>query len=272
VFKILRPSFRDWGPWAAFLLLPLLVVSGPANQHFGWDTYLLTPLIGWTILIGRLATLAIERRHFAGLSRPTIGVLILAALLIQTRASASIWADETELWETALKRESNHFTLVVVAKTALAKGDLARAWPIILGIRETYPTHPELPYLLGRGIYDNPTLSPDEREAWFRRYELSGPWYQYYRAASLARQGRFAEADDRMNDVIKNQLPTALQYFGPEISAITAAWYAMCVYAKREACSEHVAKVRAALPQSKWSDSAFRERLALFKLSFNSQN
>lgn len=80
--------------WGLFAILPLLVVNGPSNQHFGWDTYLLTPLIGWTFILAFTMKSLLERKI---LSEKSISILILTVFTlfsIQTKISSDAWQDD----------------------------------------------------------------------------------------------------------------------------------------------------------------------------------
>jgi hypothetical protein len=270
----LRTQHSIISKWLLFLILPLAVVSGPSNQHFGWDPYLLTPLIGWTILLSVFFKFYIKKvRHNSNFATNSILItvaLIILAFAIQTKYAANAWANEDTLWTTALQREAHPMAIVAAAKLALHKhGDTHSAWDLTMGLLNAYPKHPELPYLIGRTIYDNKNLSVQEKSSLFEKYNQEGAWFVYYSAAFAASQKQFDFATEKMATLFKANEIRAIQYFGPEISGVAANYYAMCEFAKRPDCNERILAIKATLAPSMWDRNEFSKRLSLFNLQFN---
>lgn len=253
---------KEFYRWTLLMALPLFVVTAKRTQHTGWDTYLLPAMTGWILLMGfALQRLAVWARHSPHAFLKPVALTFAAALFVflsaETKISADAWASDRTLWVKALERESYHMAIVANAKRALMDGDHKRAWELISWLKDAYPHHPDLGYLLGQGIYKNPNMSPPQKYAEFEKNMLSSPWYQYYWAALEATQGQYAEADDRIQKLWDQDQKGAVLAFAENLGLMAANWQAMCEKAHRTECASRVDLVRAAVPASRWPASEY---------------
>jgi hypothetical protein len=254
--------------WGLFTILPLLVVNGPSNQHFGWDTYLLTPLVGWTFILTITMKSLLERKI---LSEKSISILLLTVLTlfsIQTKISSDAWQDDESMWTQSVNTERTQASLAGFVKTNLSlRKNIHEMWSFVNELMQRFPNHPDIGYLLGRLIFEDNQLSLEEKKDLFLKYNLKSPWFIYYRAAFDASQRNFSEADNRLLTLFSGDKQAVL-HFKDKLGEITASWYAMCVFAGNENCKEHIYMIRNSVSASNWSESQFRERLSSFGLNF----
>jgi hypothetical protein len=255
--------------WGIFSALPMLVVNGPSNQHYGWDTYLLTPLIGWAFIMGFTVKTIIKNQTLAYKPVLIFSMLILILFSIQTRRSADAWQNQESLWTRALETEPTPISIAGYVKLNLSnQKNIHEMWPLILSLHDSYPKNHELPYLLGRTIYEDKQIDLKTKTELFLKYDQKSPWFVYYRSAFDASQNRFSEADDRLTDLFSVDRKNAINNFGTMIGDIVGSWYAMCIFAKHEHCEDHVNMVKNSMPSSKWPDKLFTEKLSKFNLKF----
>jgi signal transduction histidine kinase len=106
--------------WGLFTILPLLVVNGPSNHHFGWDTYLLTPLFGWTFLLVFTIKSLLERKILSEKSISILTLTLLSLFSIQTKISSDAWQDDETIWTRSVNTERTQASLAGFVKTNLS--------------------------------------------------------------------------------------------------------------------------------------------------------
>ena len=253
--------------WGIFILLPLATVNGPSNQHFGWDTYLLTPLIGWTMILG--LTLKNIYEHFK-ISQRTIFIIIFSLVFIfsvQTKIASNAWENDETLWKRAAETEGSASALAGYIKTNLSqKKNIHQLWPMALELQKKQPNEQDIPYIFGRMIFEDSELNQNAKEELFVRYEMKSPWFIYYRSAFDASRRNFSDADRRMRELFFNDTRKVSLYFRDRLAEIAASWYAMCIFAQHKDCAENIKIIRNSVPAGKWNEAEFNKRLSAFKL------
>jgi len=250
--------------WALFFILPLIVVNGPSNHHPGWDIYLLTPLIGWSLFWAFCLNRFLEKRIIQ-----SIFYTIIILNSFQSFSSAKVWSSEERLWKAAIKSENSSYALAYTARYIVnKKEDFNQAWSLISSLSKRSPNHPELGYLLGYYIYHHPIFSSNEKLEMFKKFYKKSPWFIYYFSAFHASQGSFALADDLLNELFiksdENKISSILKYFNSEAEAITANWYSMCLMAKRNNCTDHIAFMKKHFSKSRFDEKKFQNILHRF--------
>lgn len=255
--------------WGLFTILPLLVVNGPSNHHFGWDTYLLTPLFGWTFLLVFTIKSLLERKILSEKSISILTLTLLSLFSIQTKISSDAWQDDETIWTRSVNTERTQASLAGFVKTNLSlRKNIQEMWSFVNELMERFPNHPDIGYLLGRLIFEDRQLSLKEKESLFTKHNLQSPWFIYYRAAFDASQRNFAEADNRLLALFTGDRKNAISHFKDKLPEILASWYAMCIFAGNELCTGHVNEIRNLIPLSKWKEDEFQKRLLDFNLKF----
>lgn len=174
------------------------------------------------------------------------------------------------MWTQSVNTERTQASLAGFVKTNLShRKNIHEMWAYVNELQERFPNHPDLPYLLGRMIFEDKQIDLEKKKELFLKYNLKSPWFVYYQSAFDASQRNFSEADNRLLALFSEDRRAVL-YFKDKLAEITASWYAMCVFAGNENCKEHVFMIRNSVPASKWYESQFRERLSSFGLSFES--
>ncbi|HNI98235.1 MAG TPA: hypothetical protein PL169_19355 [Leptospiraceae bacterium] len=254
--------------WSFFTLLPLITVNGPSNQHFGWDTYLLTPLLGWTMILG-LTLRNISEKYNA--SDRNLLIIILSFILIFSviaKTASEAWKDDESLWKRAVETEGSAAAMAGYIKTSLSlKKNVHKLWPNALELQKKQPNDQDIPYIFGRMIFEDPELNRNEKEELFAKYEMKSPWFVYYRSAFDASDRRFTDADRRMSELFQNDPGKTALYFRDRLPEISASWYAMCVFAKKSTCQENIRQIRRSLPPGRWNEEEFSKRLSSFRLA-----
>jgi hypothetical protein len=257
LIKALRS--RRAQPWVLFGFLPLFTVTAKLTSQIGWDTYLLTPLCGISILLAiALPTVLHKLTEKVG-SRQVIisgvGVVITLALLSHTQASG--WVSEVAAAERAVEVEETPFNLMFKARQRLNQGLIPEAFEISAQVYSIEKTEPNLGYVLTQAINLLPNLSFSERLALYKKYELKGPWYFYNLAALLARENDFNGANLAMESGWECCKKAMIEHFDGKYALIAAKWTKMCRRARGSNCDSIAQRFKDMVPPKRWDGRIF---------------
>lgn len=249
------------------MALPLLTVTIKLTHHVGWDTYLLSSLLGWAITVGLIFQLKILSP-----ARWVAFSLMLSLLFIlgfKSYRQVTYWTDESKLWQVAAETESTPFVLASYTGYLTNNStNFPLAWENAMILRKVAPQNPRLPYILGKIIYMSPAWSVKEKEKLFEDYKIESPWYYFYWSVLSASQGHYELADDRMRFIWNLDSNKFLTHFNDFISEATGKWYAMCVKANRTDCRDVVNDVKAKAKKSLWRDNKFQESIQSLNVTY----
>ena len=264
-----RRGREGWG-WLAFYFFPLLPVTLLMTNVFVSDTYALLPAFGLCVLFARYLESRSGREDFGGAKRDSLRLVGFAVAFVVlgglSRAQADFWSSDRELWTHTDRIESSPRSLTVHSQLLIEAGDPISARELLAKLHDWDPDNAEYPGLFARAIYLDPRLSDDERLELFSREDQTGSlargdaWFNYFLGATLARAGRFREADERFRVVMER--PEA---FEDELGKAVAEVLGICHEAGATDCDarEHRLRERiaaSAILRSHWDEAAFRAR------------
>jgi hypothetical protein len=258
-----RISFKQ-GHWLLFAGLPLLVVLLPRQQHTGWDTYLLTTLLGAVLA---LSTSIKVRGVF---HNPWYRLVIIISLFGHAwlaRNAANSWKSDSALWQAAVTRDPGPMALNGLARVLFKEGSSESGCKIADRLAAEFPKNPNLAYLLPKCIFEAPGLSNDKKLIAFNQLTLQSPWSTYFKAVTFAKQKDFAQALELLRNAFAEDGEAFTKPFAEHITAVAAAWYVICMEASDVTCETDIARIRLAAPPESWSDSAFKEKIKQHRLA-----
>lgn len=231
-----RKHFRRLFPWLVYLSLPISVVTFKLTGQGGFDTYLLSPLLGAGVALSVWA----ESRNFQ-LSKVAVGIAsaILVLFLVIDAKMANAWSDPNELWATAVETENSKTARSMYLRTRLSDPmfDPAEALKLANEMKQDDPSNPALGYNLGKAI-DVQKISLDEKHKLFEQNKVEDAWYDYFWCANDARQGLFERATSRLFDRFNADPRRFMIAMAYSLDDVQSKWTKMCELAKRADCAQ----------------------------------
>ncbi len=251
--------------WGLFTIIPTIVSNGPSNQHFGWDTYLLTPLAGSGLMLGIF--LKIYKLNSSKIYFTFLPILFLYS--IQTKITADAWLNDETLWNYSLKHERTQSSYSGYLKTNLSlRKNISDLWPILNEFKNKYPKHPDIPYIYGRMILEDKQIDIVKKRELFQRENSDNPWFIYYYSAFDASQKNFIDAEKRLLNLFQVNRKNAILNFKDKNTEVLAALYAMCRFGDGKDCKSKIESIQSNIPSRKFSEKDFRDRLSTFHLTY----
>jgi hypothetical protein len=248
-------------PWLWLYLFPLLTVTARMTNIFVSDTYLLTPALGMVGVLGRVGV------SFGDVwSKRAAGFLIAAAVGCALLSSREVraWESDAALWAHAYSVEPTPNALAKRAYYLAQEGRTTEAIEAALRLGVWAPAHGEYPYVLARAVYLDKNLSTDQKLKFLQEHPVEDPWFDYYLAALLARQGRSKEAFGAMRAGLAK--PRA---FKSELATVAAEALALCKRAENSECDGLLVPLRR---QPEWNEASFMLRLRSLSGTSSSTN
>ena len=268
VFVVLkRPKFL-LSHWLLFMILPLLVVILPTTEHAGWDTYLLTPLLGFGLYLGELSTRKLP--IFEGFKinpRLLIGVLLTSVFTLTwiSRQAADAWSDELTFWQRAYDTDPGALQTSGLLKvhyvTDKDPAEILRLTNLLL---KNYPKHRDLAYLLGRMIYERP-LPENVKEELFAKNKRNSIWYIYYEAAFEASRKNFAKSENLLREGLFSGAFDSIYELGENLPEFAAGWYFACEKSSLADCDPKLEELKSKNLAYFWNQEKFERRLQSFR-------
>lgn len=234
--------------WILFLSLPLLLMTLRMTSIYGVDTYLLVPLLGFSVLVGKLADVYLNR-----LPR-FLWVIVLGCFGIQSFIHALAWRGNKPLAERAVFVEETPASLNMLAHEYILEEKWVEA--VELGFRMVqwtgYADHRSV-HVLGLSLYNDPHRSWEEKYAIFTRLNRRGfPPYEQYRASMLVQMDRIDEGLQVYNEILKG---FDLSYFRASLfnteKTLDDIEHLCRIFPKKQLCPELLERVQSVRQQSK---------------------
>jgi hypothetical protein len=254
--------------WLLFMILPLLVVIFPTTEHAGWDTYLLTPLLGFGLYLGDLSNRKFS--WFEKLQWRRRGVAISFFALFSVFAyisheAADAWSDELTFWQRAYDTDPGALQTSGLLKvhyvTDKDPAEILRLTNLLL---KNYPKHRDLAYLLGRMIYERP-LPENVKEELFAKNKLNSIWYIYYEAAFEASRKNFAKSENLLREGLFSGAFDSIYELGENLPEFAAGWYFACEKSSLADCDPKLEELKSKNLAYFWNQEKFERRLQSFR-------
>lgn len=219
--------------WLILAALPIAVVTVRLTNQGGLDNYLLTPLFALGVLFAiQLERMRLTRSRLFAI----IGGIVFSCAAIDF-GMANVWSSKERLFQFAYQSEnsSSGKTLYLRYLLTTERLDLEEAWRLAMEVNDDLPEGLEIGSILGRLIFTR-TLTPDQKQELFQKYDRPSPWYAYYWSAFDAQNARLSMAVDRLNKTWDADPAKFYSQFQFNISDLESKWTLMCNLAKREDC------------------------------------
>jgi len=180
--------------WGLFFVFPLLTINAKSTRVFLCDTYLLVPSVGIWILAGELASKATEKIRIPSWGRTASVILIVAiagSAVLEDRRIAASFASIESLFSLAYAREATPQVKYVHAVHLFERGDFRESAKISIGLLGAIP---EADTLFAQTISTDSEIPLETKIRLLREHESRQPFYHYFLARNLAKNGDFAEA------------------------------------------------------------------------------
>ena len=255
--------------WLIILGGPIALMISAQSEHFGWDTYLVMPLL----MIPPLFVTAWKKsesttwpHRFASHSRNCkliFGVLISISIFLSSLSHyfANQWTDDRSMWEISVKNDPNEIALSALAIIYLeidhdfAKTKETLAQLIALNDKSMY-----LAYPLGELIFlkSKTNLTADSL---FKKFNFDHIWFRYYEAMQKSSEGKFIEAEMELRRCLDANPINFNFIVQPLIPEFLATWMFACKKAKKPDCEEFLSKKLQLLPTYKWDQGRYEKKL-----------
>jgi hypothetical protein len=192
--------------WAAFALLPILVITINLTVVFGSDTYILNTVAGLYLCIAIVAKnyCAIFEKKNVRVLLIIFFVLLFGFFLRESREVSRAW--ETDLLQTtrAVKIEPSPVVLSFHIQNLMRANDYPAAFNFSQRLMEWDPNFKIIDQLYASSLYRHPSIGREEKikllEEQLKNYPKS-PWIKYFLASLYAAGENFSDAAALMESI-----------------------------------------------------------------------
>ena len=246
--------------WFLFMSLPVLVTTVKLIIQRGWDTYILTSLVGWVVLLALLSEYVLSHQALRSWMVKGAAALVLAGFMIVTTEQAASWVDEDKLDHRALVVERSPYTKMVYGRKLVnRRQNWPMLWTLIKEVDEEEPNELNLPYVLSATIARDPGLTSEQRQTLFSKNARKDPWYLYNWAAYMASTGDLMGACTKMNETRQLDPKQVAFVLADSIAEVSFRWCKMCCLAGDPTCRQIAPDLKRVASPTNWHESVFNE-------------
>jgi len=263
-------SREQFFTWSLFFALPLLVVTFRLSQQGGWDTYLLTPWLGFSILT-LLAVLNLWKRFKTRFSKSQGllfgvfgGLQLLAVILCLwiTVPQIQVYKNERAAYRNIALNDPSDLYQLIFADHLLKNEpkDPARAFQIAQTLKDQNSKELNLPQIWSLALFHRPDVDLYDKIKIFHDNPMNSVWYYYYLAVLEVQLGDKTEPFETMKKILsENTLAQKDSFYG--IEQVAGTMKGLCLSKNSETNSECLAiesQFKVHFPR--WSSETFENR------------
>ncbi len=251
--------------WLFFTFLPIGWIVAARTNIFVSDSYLLLPLIGFSVLLGKLLDPCAEsfkrcKPIFQYVGVATFAALVIFFSILSSHQSFS-WRSDDAIWENAFRTNRTPHNVAYIGLRFLDQKKYDDAYALAREDIQWAPYDPTVSVFYARAVYMNPKLSVDEKLKLLEAARHSGIWPTYFGSVLFAQKGKF----DLAFMLSQRALMSEPGSFAGEFEIAVAESYAYCKHIRPLVeCDAMVTKQRK--KYDRWSEEAFKARLASLKV------
>lgn len=251
--------------WGLFCLFPILPVTIRLTNITGMDTYILTSLLGWGMLVATLTQ--ILPRKFSII----ILTVMILAFSVFSFTQAKLWRSDEDLWRAASAREPMASSLLFLADALIVKADpssIREGMGAALAAKALNPDHPHMGYTLCKSIFFNSFLSKEEKFKLMKEHEMDDPWYIYCFAGFKAANKNEKEGFEMLERFWKAAPFIFARSFGDQSSSVVSDTYVMCKRSGGAECLNLYNSMKKSIPAYNWKEEVAAAKIRGFKLNY----
>ncbi len=264
IFLIYKLKRNDFRLFLLFISLPFILVFTVSTNIFGSDTYLITPGIGFFIILALCL-----RDYFSKIETPIFIILLLISFFCFYKSSeiSKTFQSQGKLFSYAYKIEPTPFNLRTHLTETHNNKEYNESLKLALRLIEWDPYGPHVDKTFSSIIYSLPQISILEKIKIYQavlseKRDLN--WTKYHLSASLAQQNNFLQSYNLLNE-LKTE-----EYFEFEdnMSVVLAEKFYFCKMSEVD-CNKTVMEINSLRNHQLWNQSSFEKRLQQLKIHFN---
>ncbi len=237
--------------WAIFAF-PLVPVTAWMTNIFVSDTYLVVPLVAFSLLLA-MSLDALTSRAVRRVTAMAVAALALVAA-VESHAVAASWESTEALWARAYRVEATPRAVGMEAYYELRAGHIEAGDRLVRRLIAWDPRDHNAPTVFAMALAADTRLSAQEKIDALKAYPVQNAWTQYGIGALQAQAGLTREAWRHLSEIVGD--PTPLGKFG---SAAAAEGLALCRGTGASGCDRWLETMKRKLGAA-WDPKAFRQK------------